>query len=93
MKKIALEDVAEHVFLSPSYFSKIFNEELSSNFSKYLNKVRIEQAKRLLLSSSASLIEISNLVGFDDQSYFSKVFKKLTGVTPGKYREARGKER
>jgi len=90
MKKITLEDVAAHVYLSPSYFSKIFKEEMDVNFNAYLNYVRIEMSKKLLLDPSISMVEVSNLVGFEDQSYFSKVFKKMTGLNPKKYRESRG---
>lgn len=90
-KKITLEEVAAHVYLSPSYFSKVFKEEMDCNFNTYLNRVRIDKSKQLLLSDKVKLVDISGMVGFEDQSYFSKVFKKLTGVTPGKFREARGK--
>ncbi|NLM10150.1 MAG: helix-turn-helix domain-containing protein [Clostridiaceae bacterium] len=90
MKKITLEDVAAYVYLSPSYFSKIFKEEMDVNFNAYLNYVRIEMSKKLLLDPSISMVEVSNLVGFEDQSYFSKVFKKMTGISPKKYRENRG---
>lgn len=91
MKKITLEDVASYVYLSPSYFSKVFKEEMKVNFNAYLNYIRIEMSKKLLLDDSIVLVDLSNLVGFEDQSYFSKVFKKVTGVSPGKYRESRGK--
>lgn len=90
MKKITLEEVSSHVYLSPSYFSKVFKEEMGSNFNTYLNHVRIEMSKKLLLDDSIVLVDVSNLVGYEDQSYFSKVFKKMTGVSPGKYRESRG---
>lgn len=90
MKKITLEEVASHVYLSPSYFSKIFKEEMKVNFNTYLNHIRIEMSKKLLLDDSIVLVDVSNLVGYEDQSYFSKVFKKMTGVSPGKYRESRG---
>ena len=56
-----------------------------------LNKVRVDNAKRLLLKDGVNLVDISNMVGYEDQSYFSKVFKKLSVVTPGKFRETRGK--
>jgi len=91
MKRITLEDVAGHVYLNPSYFSKIFNAEIKSTFVSYVNSFRIRAAKELLLDSSIPLAEISNLAGFEDQSYFTKVFKKATGVTPGRYRESRGR--
>ncbi|HBQ63848.1 MAG TPA: hypothetical protein DD727_02775 [Clostridiales bacterium] len=91
MKKITLEEVSSHVYLSPSYFSKIFKDEMHSNFNTYLNSIRIEMSKRMLLDDSIPLVDISNMVGYEDQSYFTKVFKKMTGISPGKFREARGK--
>ena len=90
MEKLTLEDVAGQVHLSPSYFSRLFKEETGYNFSTYLNTVRIEKSKKLLVNCDIPLVDVSNLVGFDEQSYFTRVFKKLTGTTPGKYREARG---
>lgn len=90
MKKITLEEVASHVYLSPSYFSKIFKDEMKQNFNSYLNHVRIEISKKLLTDDSIELVDVSNLVGYEDQSYFCKVFKKMTGISPGKYRESRG---
>ena len=91
MNKITLEEIASNVYLSPSYFSKIFKEEMKTNFNFYLNHIRIEMSKKLLVDDSIVLVDISNLVGYEDQSYFSKVFKKLTGISPGKYRESRGR--
>ena len=88
--RITLDDVAREVFLSPTYLSKIFKTEMKCNYNTYLNKIRIEKSKILLLNNNISLIEISSKVGFDDQSYFSKVFKKVTGITPGKFRQLRG---
>lgn len=74
--RITLEEVASYVYLSPSYFSKIFKDEIGCSFSTYLNKIRIEKSKMLLLTDSVKLVDIPGLVGFEDQSYFSKVFKK-----------------
>jgi two-component system, response regulator YesN len=90
MERITLEDVAMHVYLTPSYFSKIFKSEMKCNFVTYVNKMRINASKALLSNISIPLTEISNIVGFEDQSYFTKVFKKSTGITPGKFRESRG---
>ncbi len=88
--KLTLDEVANHVYLSKSYLSKIFKEELHCNFSAYVNHVRIEKSKLLLADQSINLIDLAMLVGFEDQSYFTKVFKKTVGVSPGKYRESRG---
>lgn len=90
MNKLTLEETAALVYLSPAYFSRIFKDEMGLNFSTYLNQYRIEAARKLLLNDTVSLSDIATQVGFEGQSYFSKVFKKMTGVTPGKYRESRG---
>jgi len=91
MKKITLEETAENVYLSPAYFSRIFKEEIGTNFNTYINNVRVEAAKNLLLHDSVSIVDIATMIGFDNQSYFTKVFKKTTKVTPSRYRESRGK--
>lgn len=90
MTKLTLEDVAAHVYLSPSYFSKVFKDEMKCNFNAYLNKVRIDMSKKLLLNDNIALVDISNMVGYEDQSYFTRVFKKMTGASPGRFRESRG---
>lgn len=90
-EKLSLDDVAQHVHLSKSYLSRIFKEELNSTFTSYTNKIRIEKSKEYLLNHDLSLTDIALLTGFDDQSYFTKVFKKATGVSPGRFREQRGK--
>ena len=83
---LSLEDVAAHVDLSPSYFSTVFKEHTQTSFKEYLNYIRIEESKRLLSNTDYSIIDIAIAVGFEDQSYFSKVFKKYTGMTPKQYR-------
>ncbi len=90
IEQITLEDVAKHVYLNPSYFSKIFKNEMNCTFVSYVNKVRINFSKSLLMDKSIPLTDVSTLVGFDDQSYFTKVFKKEVGITPGKFRATRG---
>ena len=91
MEKITLEDVANYVYLSPSYFSKVFKEDVKCNFNSYLNNIRIDQSKKFLLNENINLADISNMVGYEDQSYYSKVFKKVTGMSPLKFRQSRGK--
>lgn len=83
---LTLEEVANHVHLNPAYFSTLFKQSTGSNFKEYLNMVRIEESKRLLSNTDYSLIDIAIAVGYEDQSYFSKVFKKYTGLTPKQYR-------
>ena len=84
--KLTLEDVAAHVHLNPAYFSTLFARSTGLTFKEYLNTIRIEEAKRLLANTEYAIIDIAVAVGFDDQSYFSKVFKKFTGLTPRQYR-------
>ena len=93
MRRITLNDVCEHVAFSVSYLSRMFKEEKGVSLTSYINEVRIRNAKTLLLQRELSLSQTAYLCGFDDQSYFSKVFKKITGTTPGKYREQRGRIR
>ena len=89
-RKIGLQDVADHVHMSPSHFSKVFKDEMGKSFVDYLGGVRIDKSKILLRERNIPLIDVAGMVGFDDQSYFSKVFKRFTGQSPGRYRESRG---
>lgn len=86
-RDLNMSDVANYVGYSHSHFSKIFNEEMGCGFRTYLTQVRIEKSKSLLLSSNASIADICEQCGFEDQSYHCKVFKKLVGVTPDKFRK------
>lgn len=83
---LTLEETAAYVHLHPSYFSTLFKQLTGSSFKEYLNMVRIEESKRLLSNTEYSIINIAIAVGFEDQSYFSKVFKKYTGLTPKQFR-------
>lgn len=89
-EKLTLEDTARAVYLSPSYFSKIFKEETKSSWNSYLNNMRIEKSKTMLLSENIRLADIAALVGFEDQSYFTKVFKRVTGASPNAFRDKKG---
>ncbi|MDR2185134.1 MAG: helix-turn-helix domain-containing protein [Treponema sp.] len=88
--KIKLQEIAEISGLSAPYFSTIFKEEMGENLSTYLNRLRVEKASRMLIETGLSLSEISGSCGFEDQSWFSKIFKHYTGVSPGKYRDQGG---
>ena len=87
-KEISLDEISSHVNLSPSYFSTLFKQVTNSNYKDYLNNIRIEESKLLLTNSNFPIIEIALATGFDDPSYFSKVFKKYTGISPLKYRRS-----
>lgn len=83
---LTLEEVAKAVHLNPSYFSTLFKQSLGLSFREYLNMVRVEESKRLLTGTDYSIIDIAIATGFENQSYFSKVFKKYTGMTPRQFR-------
>jgi AraC-like DNA-binding protein len=89
-RKITLKEVADMSGLSAPYFSTIFKEEMGENFSSYLNQLRVEAASRLLRETNKSLSEIAGACGFEDQSWFSKIFKSYTSLSPGKYRGQNG---
>lgn len=90
--KISLDEIANFVGISKFYFSNIFKKEKNINFTSYLNKVRIEKAKQLLKNPQKTVSQIFDQVGFNDQQYFSKTFKKYTGMTVTEYRNKYLKE-
>ena len=85
-EKLTLEQVAGEVHLSKSYLCRILKEELGCTFTEYANRLRIERSKTYLHRSAMPLSEIACAVGFDDQSYFTRIFKRVVGMPPGKYR-------
>ena len=87
MEKITLEDIAKNVYISKSYLSRLFKDEVHCSITSYIHKIRIDRSKALLEDDTLSLADVSILAGFEDQSYFTKIFKSITGVSPGKYRE------
>ena len=85
---ISLEDICEHINFNTSYISRLFKKEVGITISEYILKEKVEEAKRLLLLDDYSILEISVLLHFNDQSYFTKIFKRFTGVTPKKFRDS-----
>lgn len=83
---ITMEEVAEQVNLSSYYFSKMFKQQMGETFIDYITKIRIDEAKSLLVNSDLSLKEICYQVGYNDPNYFSRVFKKVVGKSPSEYR-------
>ena len=85
-EKIYLNDVAEQIFVSQWHLSKLLNKELGQNFSEVLNGIRIKKAEELLKDPSLRIGDIAEEVGFLDVAHFSRIFKKITGVSANEYR-------
>ncbi|WP_066500658.1 response regulator transcription factor [Abyssisolibacter fermentans] len=86
-KKLYLKEVADYVGFSPYYFSRLFKKFTGINFSDYVNKVRIKKAIEYMNNHDLSLREISEMVGYDDFSYFSSVFQKYEKILPSVFRK------
>ena len=83
---LSLAVIAERFFLSREYISRRFKLEFGENLSDYIGRVRIEQAKLLLANPHIRIAQVASMVGYADEKYFSKVFKKLCGQSPNDYR-------
>jgi AraC-like DNA-binding protein len=87
MKKITLEGIAENFYISPFHLSRTFKRETGFTFKEYLNSLRIREAQQLLKESHLSVSEIADKVGYESQTHFGRVFKKITGVSPLQFRK------
>lgn len=87
-ENLTLQSVADTVHLSKSYFSLLFKKQTGRNFIDYVIELRIREAKRLLAQDDSRIYDVAQGAGFKDVKYFSKVFKKGTGLTPVEYRES-----
>ncbi|WNR46082.1 response regulator transcription factor [Paenibacillus roseipurpureus] len=83
---ISLVDIAEYLFLNPSYVSRYFKQETGMNFTDYVHKYKMRVACHLLKSKSDNIELIGLKLGYSDRTYFSKIFKKYVGVNPKDYR-------
>ncbi|MBU5668395.1 AraC family transcriptional regulator [Peptoniphilus sp. MSJ-1] len=86
-KEITLDEISLVAGYSKSHFSRMFKKYMGINFSKYLIDVRLENAAKLIKNSDEGIVDISNEVGFNDYSYFSKIFKEHYKMSPKNYRE------
>jgi two-component system, response regulator YesN len=86
MEDMSLERLANRFFFSREHISRKFKQETGMTLSKYITKLRIDQAKRWLKESDESIFSISTMLGYQDEKYFSKLFKKEVGITPFEYR-------
>lgn len=88
--KISIKEMAEACGFSQSHFMKFFKATVGTSFTSYLNDYRLTMASRLLLSSSAPVLDIAADTGFDNLSYFNRMFKQTFGMTPREYRNRQG---
>ena len=86
-EKLTLDEVAGYVGISKYYFSNLFNKICDAGFSSYLNEIRIREAKKMLKNPQMNVKQVAYLSGYNDQQYFSKTFKKYTGMTITEYRK------
>ena len=84
---ITMQEAAEEMGYSDAYFSKLFKQYFNQNFTAYLTEYRIKKAKELLGNTNNSIKDISRMVGYTDSNYFAKIFKRIVGEIPSKYRE------
>lgn len=84
--KMTLADVADHVYVSQWHLSKLLNRHTGQNFSELLNGIRIEEARKLLRDPALRVGDVADQVGFLDLAHFSRVFKKITGMSANEYR-------
>ena len=85
---INLNKISNYVSLSKNYFCNIFKKETGMTIWDYLIRIRMEEAKKMLLETEQKTYEISERVGYDDPSYFGRLFKKYTGFTPIEFRDS-----
>jgi two-component system, response regulator YesN len=85
--KLTLQQLADYVYLHPQYLSRLFKQEKGITITEFITMKRIEKSKSLLISTQESITDISEKCGFTDLNYFSRVFSKIEGVSPKKYRQ------
>lgn len=85
---LCLQDLADHVYISPGYLSHLFMQNLGMPPMEYVRQVRIQTAKTLLMDSSYSIKEIAEKVGYEEQSQLSRAFRQAEGISPFQYRQS-----
>lgn len=85
-KSIQLADVARHIGVSEPYLSSFFKKTMNENFIPYVNRQKMKRAKQLF-AEGKMVYQVSDILGYENSTYFSKVFKKVEGITPEQYRK------
>ena len=89
-KDISLTTLSKHFFISKYQISRLFKKQFEINYSDYILKVRMEAAEMMLMNSKEKIDDIARHSGFEETSYFSRVFSKYFGMSPGEYRKKKG---
>ncbi|WP_430611414.1 response regulator transcription factor [Enterococcus sp. DIV0876] len=84
---LTVKAAAEDLHVSVVYLGQLFKKETEMSFNQYVNRVRIKQAQKLLLQTNQTVSEVGDAIGYNNTNYFSKMFKKLTGITPKEFRD------
>ncbi len=84
-ENVTINDLSKQIFLTPQYICTIFKQRTGMTINEYITKQRVDKAKNMLLSGNYKLYEIAPMVGYKDVKYFSRVFKRATGVIPSEY--------
>ena len=85
---MSISQIAGKIYLSPNYLSLLFKKDTGKTINQFITEVRIEKAKALLRKDRTPLTSIAEKIGYHDANYFSKAFKKETGITPKAFRES-----
>lgn len=83
--ELTLEKVAAHIGISKNYFSMLFKQQEKESFTNYVNRKKIEKAQQMLMSGRYKVYEVAALVGIENENYFSKLYKKYTGMSAGSF--------
>ncbi|MEW9667281.1 response regulator [Ammoniphilus sp. 3BR4] len=85
-RDVKLQELSDHFYISREYISRKFKQEFNVSISDYVLKIRMDKAKFLLKNSQLKIYDIAGMIGYQDDKYFRKVFKKVVGITPNEYR-------
>ena len=86
-EKLSITSVSEYVYLNPVYFGRLFKSALNMSFKQYVLSRRIDLAKKKIIEESSNIVTIGNEIGIPNSSYFTQVFKKITGYLPSDYKK------
>jgi two-component system response regulator YesN len=85
---ITIGEIANSLSLTPAYLCQLFKKETGQTINDYYNAYKIEKAKQLLTDRTIKLLEVASATGYNDVKYFTRTFKRITGITPSEYRES-----